>query len=336
MSSTKVSVIIPNYNTALYIERTVKSLVNQTHKNVEIIIVDDCSKDNSAEVCSKIAESSPNIKLILKKKNEGQTLARNDGLSVATGDWIVFLDSDDILKEDVLESYLKIALEYNPDIIFAGYETINTNKVNKKYFADIDEGLYSSKEFGTFFFNKIPMNVLTCIGAKMYNASFLKERKTPTSAEIKTNYDMAFVIDALICADNVYYINKVNYTYLLRENSITYSYRTNMFCNICRARSRIKDYLIKCNCYDEKRYNLEMSDFVLLRMSLAQEIKHKKGFSSFKAALLQIVAHNRTKEISSFIYKQNGLLFKKMFMKLIELKMTIILYAVFKLESYIR
>ena len=57
MSSTKVSVIIPNYNTALYIERTVKSLVNQTHKNVEIIIVDDCSKDNSAEVCSKIAES---------------------------------------------------------------------------------------------------------------------------------------------------------------------------------------------------------------------------------------------------------------------------------------
>ena len=101
----KVSVIVPVYNTSLYLEECLNSIINQTYKNLEIIIVNDNSKDNSLEVISKFKDKR--IKLINLKKNVGVAVARNKGVETSTGDYICYMDSDDYWCLDKIEKQVK-------------------------------------------------------------------------------------------------------------------------------------------------------------------------------------------------------------------------------------
>ena len=103
----KVSVIIPVYNVRLYLERCVQSVLRQTYKDLEIILVDDGSKDNSGELCDQLALSDQRIRVI-HQENQGLSGARNTGIRQATGEYIIFLDSDDEwLLSDGLENLLQ-------------------------------------------------------------------------------------------------------------------------------------------------------------------------------------------------------------------------------------
>jgi len=108
----KVSVIIPVYNVEPYLERCVKSVVGQTYQELEIILVDDGSKDGSGKLCDKLADSDSRIKVV-HQKNQGLSGARNTGIRQATGEYVVFLDSDDEwLLSDGLEVLLGNGYEY--------------------------------------------------------------------------------------------------------------------------------------------------------------------------------------------------------------------------------
>ena len=107
----KISIIIPAYNASKYIRRCIVSLLNQTYKNIEIIVINDGSTDNTLEMIKDY-----NIKII-NQKNSGVSSARNKGLEIATGDYITFIDSDDYVEKDYIESIIKIIDEYNYDII---------------------------------------------------------------------------------------------------------------------------------------------------------------------------------------------------------------------------
>ena len=98
-----ITVIIPVYNTARYLERCIGSVVNQTYKNLEIILVDDGSTDDSYEICKQWAEKDHRI-LLIHKENGGPSSARNLALDVATGDYIAFVDSDDWIEPDMYEA----------------------------------------------------------------------------------------------------------------------------------------------------------------------------------------------------------------------------------------
>jgi len=107
----KVSVIIPIYNAEKYLKDCVDSVLHQSFEDFEIILVDDGSTDNSPKLCDEYCEKDARIK-VLHKKNEGLSMARNDGLAVASGDFVLFLDSDDFwIKEDDLEFLVKFAIE---------------------------------------------------------------------------------------------------------------------------------------------------------------------------------------------------------------------------------
>lgn len=324
----KVSVIIPNYNCADYIERAIRSVRNQTYHNVEIVIVDDDSVDNSYEVCMGICSSDPDIKFLKREKNGGQLAARTDGLNLSTGDWVIFLDADDYLNEDSIESFIKIALNTDVDLVFAGYETINSEGTQKIHTASINEGLYSSNQIGKYLFNEIPMNVLSCVGPKLYKASFLKNRKDHTNPIIRSNSDLAFIIDSLLSCDHVYYLNKVCYTYCLRSGSITYSYRENMYNAICSARRRIKEYLIKCNCYENKKIEYGKYHYELIRCSLGQEIRYKKGYKSFRKAFYEISLDEKTKEAIDIILNSKVETKYKIVMRLIKRNHPFALYLI--------
>lgn len=110
-----ISVIIPAYNVAPYIKRSLDSVINQTYKNLEIIIIDDGSNDETPVICDEYAKLDSRVSVI-HKKNEGQAIARNVGLDKAKGEWIAFLDSDDWIAHEMYEVLLKSALCNNADI----------------------------------------------------------------------------------------------------------------------------------------------------------------------------------------------------------------------------
>lgn len=119
-----VSVIVPVYNVEQYIDRTMNSLLNQTIKDIEFILVDDESPDNCPQICNKYAEMYKNIKVI-HKKNAGLGMACNSGIEVATGEYIAFCDSDDYVDIDMYESMYNAAMKYGADAVFTGIKTVN-------------------------------------------------------------------------------------------------------------------------------------------------------------------------------------------------------------------
>lgn len=113
----KVSVIIPIYNVEEYLDRCVQSVCNQTYKNLEIILVDDGATDHSPEMCDKYSEMDKRIKVI-HKQNGGLSSARNAGIEACTGEWLVFVDSDDYISPEMVECLYDAASKYNTDMAY--------------------------------------------------------------------------------------------------------------------------------------------------------------------------------------------------------------------------
>src|SRR5690554_2682260 len=124
----KVSIIIPVYNKAPYLDSCISSVINQTYKNLEIIIIDDGSTDNSLEICENYRKKDERIQLI-SQENQGVSVARNKGIQKASGEWIYFLDADDYLELDAFEILVKKSHYLDVDLIHFG---IRARKVSKE------------------------------------------------------------------------------------------------------------------------------------------------------------------------------------------------------------
>lgn len=118
-----VTIVIPIYNTERYLERCIESVVNQTYRALEIILVDDGSPDHCPRICDEYAGKDPRIKVI-HKKNEGLGMARNTGIDHATGDYICFFDSDDYVEPDTIETCVTAAREREADLVIFGMDDV--------------------------------------------------------------------------------------------------------------------------------------------------------------------------------------------------------------------
>lgn len=125
---TKISIIIPVYNAAPFLEKCVKSVLNQTVTDLEVILVNDESKDNSLEICNAFAKQDKRVKVI-DKPNGGVSDARNSGIDNATGDYLMFVDSDDWLSEDALEAFIPHLYTY--DIVRCSAYAVYHNKIRR-------------------------------------------------------------------------------------------------------------------------------------------------------------------------------------------------------------
>ena len=122
----KISVIVPIYNVEPYLRRCIDSIINQTYKNLEIILVDDGSTDGSGEICNKYEQQDERIRVI-HKKNGGAADARNKGLEVMTGKFVSFVDSDDWIEYNFYENMIEQAIKYNADIVVSNYNYVSDN-----------------------------------------------------------------------------------------------------------------------------------------------------------------------------------------------------------------
>lgn len=132
MNKAKISIIVPAYNNEEYIERTVQSICNQTYQNIEIILVNDGSKDNTGQLLNKLALQDERIRVV-HKENGGVTSARLRGVEEATGEWIGFVDGDDYIEPQMYEILLENAVKYNVEISHCGYQMVFPNRVDMYY-----------------------------------------------------------------------------------------------------------------------------------------------------------------------------------------------------------
>ena len=126
-----VSIIIPAYNSEKFIKRCLDSVINQIYKNLEIIVIDDASKDNTKQIIKEYAEKDNRIRPFYSNENKGVSFSRNIGLKASTGEYIMFVDSDDELTKDAVRRMIDIAVKYNSDYVDS-YEIVKYTKRNNK------------------------------------------------------------------------------------------------------------------------------------------------------------------------------------------------------------
>lgn len=147
MMSDLISVIVPVYNLENYIVRTLDSILSQTYKNIEVIVVDDGSTDSSAKIIDDYADLYRDVIKILHIKNSGVSVARMKGVLAAKGDWIGFTDGDDVIEPDMYERLFDNAQKYNADISHCGYQMVFSNgRIN--YFHNTDKIRIQDKDTG--------------------------------------------------------------------------------------------------------------------------------------------------------------------------------------------
>lgn len=175
-----ISIIVPAYNAERTVEKAVKSAINQTYKDLEIIIIDDGSKDNTREILEQMASGDSRIKLIKKNQNEGLSAARNSGMSCASGEYLTFLDADDWIDVDHIEKLLEADKERHSDLIIGGYthETMNetrTEVIVKREVVVDAEYIAQGKEIikSAVYFDSKKVFAYTCI--KLYKTNIIKD-----------------------------------------------------------------------------------------------------------------------------------------------------------------
>jgi glycosyltransferase involved in cell wall biosynthesis len=144
----KISVIVPFYNSKAYIDKCIHSVINQTYKNLEILLIDDGSSDGTHDICQAYAAKDDRIKVI-RKENGGTSSARNFGLEHATGDLLYFIDSDDEVSLDLFEYFLNLMSVHNADMVYSPYAYVDTkgNIINKAGHNTIEKiKVYSKQE----------------------------------------------------------------------------------------------------------------------------------------------------------------------------------------------
>lgn len=210
MSNTKVSVIIPVYNCAEYIGTTLKSVINQDFKDFEIIVIDDGSTDNSLQIINETLKDSDAVYKIIHQENGGVSVARNHGIDVSSGDYLVFVDGDDYILPNHL-SRLYYGIEDFGLIQFVKKDGETLSNPNNFDFEYISTDEFIKKE--------LRMEILFNFFQLMYKADIIKNNNIRFTPGVVYGEDTEFALKALIHGRMIHISNEVTYYYIQRSDS---------------------------------------------------------------------------------------------------------------------
>ncbi|WP_294407011.1 glycosyltransferase family 2 protein [uncultured Clostridium sp.] len=301
-----ISIVVPVYNVEKYLKKCVLSLINQTYKNIEIILVNDGSTDGSGELCKKLSSLDKRIKIV-NKKNQGLGLARNTGLEYVTGEFVTFIDSDDYADEKLIEDLYSVIAKYQCDTCIGGFKRVdNTGKVLFK--ESYENYIYNKEEIINILLARmlgsspeksdaIRMSVWNVLYSmdiiRQNNLSFCSEREFISE-------DIIFNTEYYKFAKKVAVINSCSYNYRVNEESLTMKYKVNRF-EMCRSLynelyRRIEKIYPDNN---EVKYRLQRQYFVNIRVCLKQENKKvsKLGINKRVENIKRITCDKQLNEI---------------------------------------
>ena len=219
----KVSIIIPIYNCEKFLNKCLDSIVKQEYNNLEIVLINDGSTDDSLRICNERKKLDPRI-IVIDKENGGVSSARNVGLENATGDFILFLDGDDYLDIDCIHKCMNLINKYSLDILKFSYVKELSKKVTKKYSYTVP--LNQKIEKKDFFLKLYPYIFTTddfCnVTIAIIKKSVIAQTKFRLNRLIGEDY--LFFIECLNNANNIYFINDCFYHYIVNSESATHKF----------------------------------------------------------------------------------------------------------------
>lgn len=234
MDNRLISIVVPTYNSEQYVEECIKSICNQTYKNIEIIIVNDGSTDNTINIIEKLKQEDKRI-TIINQENSGAPVARNNGINYSNGKYIMFFDSDDVLKENALEIMINEIIKENVDLVIGNLETDNLN--NKHSFQN--ERVYIGNEiFECSSISPYP-------GTKLYDNEIIKKNKIKF-ANVRIGQDLNFFFKYLIYSKKVKTISDIVAKYRTVSTGISKTYSYNIL-DIVNSFKNVKNEYIKNN-----------------------------------------------------------------------------------------
>lgn len=302
----KVSIIIPVYNVEKYISRCIESVINQTYSNIEIIIVNDGSPDNSLSICESYAKKDKRIKIITKL-NQGLGEARNTGLENVTGKYVLFVDGDDYIETTLVEKVVYYAITYNADFVrFHNYrEDIKSGKLYIPHNC-LSEGIYYEDDI----LNKIIKPIIGVLPSQtnlnfvgmsvwrnLYKASIIIDNKLKfVSERIYISEDVIFNLNYFLKSKKAYVCSEPLYHYIVNENSLTAKFNPDRFekevimykkmIQLCSELNVCEDYFVR-----EQRTFLDRS-----RMCINNLLSTKKLSIIEKKRLLLVICDNQVLE----------------------------------------
>ena len=226
-----ISIIVPVYNSEKYLNKCINSILTQSFKDIELILVNDGSKDNSKDICERFVKSDDRV-ILINKNNEGVSAARNTGIERVNGKYIMFCDSDDDVDETWCEEMYNIAIDNEGSLIASGYYIhsyrgnkyeLYTKKVHNEGLISIEEKKDIMKLYNEDLLN-LPVN-------KIFDTKIIKENNIRFNEKISLGEDLLFNLEYLKCiSGNILIINKPLYNYIYRNSiSLSHKYYSNLF-----------------------------------------------------------------------------------------------------------
>ena len=273
MKNDLISIVVPIYNVEKYLNRCIDSIINQTYKNIEIILVDDGSIDNSKMICDEYSNLDNRI-VVIHKENGGLSSARNTGIDIAKGKYITFIDSDDFIELDYIEYLYSLILKYDTYISVCKHNVFYNDDYKKPLINNIDYKISKEELLKDILYGK-NYSVSAC--GKLYLKDLFKDIRYPIGKLFEDN-DTTYKL-----IDKVSYIAigfESKYNYMLRNDSITRKEFSNKHLYLIEAVDNMGNYLSKYDSLEKAiirmRYWSRISTLNRMINSSNQDIKKEK------------------------------------------------------------
>ncbi len=278
-----ISIIIPVYNTEKYLSDCIDSVLSQTYNNFELILVDDGSNDQSGDICDEYAKSDSRV-LSIHQENSGVSVARNQGISVANGDYLAFIDSDDIVHRDFLKTLINEIAIKDIDLIICQFTKDESCIKNDNWDRNIKEGRSYNIKDATL--KMINGGLSWCPFGKLYKTNIIKENALIFDKNIAFNEDMLFNLSYLsLCNGIIMELEDCLYFYRDNPNSSCSKRFDKNSKNIERKISVYRAYTLAKKIFDDSEINTSIElrriagAVVDLRLIVAtkfsRELKHE-------------------------------------------------------------
>lgn len=266
----KVSIIVPVYKVEIYLDRCLSSILSQTFSDFEVVLVDDGSPDNCPQMCDSFAHMDSRVKVI-HKQNEGLGMARNSGLDVAEGEYVIFVDSDDWMDINQCESLVNTIEKESADVVLCGHKLVNDEAVLSRFPIGFNCNLVDGRDLlKKYLTGAINMSVWHGI----YRKDFLEQNKLRFISEREIiSEDVTFSIPVACTARRVAFIRDDYHNYYVNGNSLSRTYSPTMYVDMIKLYNKVKNQIEGFNISLIKE---ELSCFFLQRCFdvLAIEYKH--------------------------------------------------------------
>lgn len=275
------SIIVPVYNVEKYLDKCVSSILEQSFKDFELILVDDGSPDNCPAICDSYAKKDSRVKVI-HKQNGGLINARKSGLEIAESEYIGFVDGDDWIEPDTYENFAAMINKYKPDMVLSdfyfdeGNKIISSDQLFKQEFYDktaLKNELYPIMLYSGKYYK---FGVNPCCWSKVYKNELIKKNLPLVDGRIKMGEDAAFTYPCLLDATSVAAIKKPSYHYISNNQSMTNSYDKDLKNIIFLPYERIIEKSRECGTDLGRQtdyYLLYLANFLLRNETRAEDPK---------------------------------------------------------------